>query len=1215
MQAMSQKSPNCWADFRIFPIHVNTPNEAQRKNLESQVIFELKRGKLKERCINNVVPPLGKRLRHRQPPIGAPTGAQPQRNDLRGTLQHVMTVSDANRFEVLSKMTTNKVRKLIKLTTANAPVQQQMRQVVREQLAKKKTEPSKRTNLVVSWTSKKLNNVNIGQILRQNSTNWPLHNSWIQDTRISYKHNTVAGSQFRNHTTASLNIASCNISCDCHLVAEEYKVQGHVLTANTEVLLPLIDYKHQQSMTDLITQEGSKFRFSLRDLNCLAALRQDLDRFITTCAKKQGTILEDDAKTKWTDAMYHNISWTFFEKTKSSSIGNLPIKTIMKRIHEKFVLAPADKAPQNTVIWCKKLYHDSIMDELNSPTFELCENRSPQDILTLHQEIARRYGKQAHGALPYMYHVAKIHKLEANSERKPIRPIVGKSPKNTGSSEVYGKSGVNSLSDVNIQAAAMLNSIKDLLLLADRKSKIKYCWFIKSPQEFIDRIGADKTIENMTTADFSSMFTGIPLDDLISELHAAIDLSVGSLAELFQVTHDEATKLVFRPDGKWAEASPNHPKSHWTTSTLKKAITDLINSSYILMNNQIFQQVIGIGMGHETSPPMADLYLHMKERKFIDKFRSTYGDRVVASARNNFQSYARYLDDLFFPEQDLSRPHDWFPTYLDYGGLQLKITHEGKNVKFIGITTTVSPRTNETGGDIQFTIFDKQRGFNFPVIRYPSWHTNCPSFVLSGCILGVLTRSLCLTSRTTDFIVEATRSLNEFVGKRKYPIEIIKRAVHKFAHKQLLPAFRHETVLRITTSIGNDEPPQPTMTPTNPAARTAQADQLSTHIDQQDQQRPPSALPVPQDEPPLPRRQRQTRGIREYVNTRRARTRAQVAQENRHQAQIAQLSSTISERDHVLVNIVAMGTTAIRTLATSVAELREKSMTPTPTAPPDISTVRTTSRDFGINTDNATTGTTASSSPPSPPPQVNHHEALLAGIEAERHAMMNHLAHTNEALVRAVTTHHPTPAPVTDTNAIQALVHHNSEMFAHVVHEFASVAETREANESRRLATLVDGMTAQCESLSSASMATSNAVNAIADRISQGNTLVINQNNIHFQAMTTQMMDFCRTFADHQLTTNSRALREILSTPRATSTDTVRIEVISESPVGHRQRRPSTPPPETPLQICDKKRASASEPQATIVVASTPLKATRCESPPTRLKSSSPEPRNPAQSL
>ena len=87
----------------------------------------------------------------------------------------------------------------------------------------------------------------------------------------------------------------------------------------------------------------------------------------------------------------------------------------------------------------------------------------------------------------------------------------------------------------------------------------------------------------------------------------------------------------------------------------------------------------------------------------------------------------------------------------------------------------------------------KQQAFTHTLLRYPSWDSNIPKSIMLGTIVGMLVRTLRLTTRISDFKQEALFIIDTF-RRRKYPEQFIRRGIKKFVFKYIEPELTNEWI-------------------------------------------------------------------------------------------------------------------------------------------------------------------------------------------------------------------------------------------------------------------------------------------------------------------------------------------------------------------------------------------------------------------------------------
>jgi hypothetical protein len=95
------------------------------------------------------------------------------------------------------------------------------------------------------------------------------------------------------------------------------------------------------------------------------------------------------------------------------------VRNELERIHDEFVLAPADKASTYIAFVCKAHYYNCILNELGinstfaNPTYTPI-GLSKDEILQNHRSVFDTFNMPANGMfefeLPYLYWIPKFHK-------------------------------------------------------------------------------------------------------------------------------------------------------------------------------------------------------------------------------------------------------------------------------------------------------------------------------------------------------------------------------------------------------------------------------------------------------------------------------------------------------------------------------------------------------------------------------------------------------------------------------------------------------------------------------------------------------------------------------------------------------------------------------------------------------------------------------------
>jgi len=147
------------------------------------------------------------------------------------------------------------------------------------------------------------------------------------------------------------------------------------------------------------------------------------------------------------------------------------------------------------------------------------------------------------------------------------------------------------------------------------------------------------------------------------------------------------------------------------------------NTFFCTNNGTIRRQKIGIPMGTNSAPELANLTLYVDEAMFIDNIEAAQGSQVAGRYAFNF----RFIDDIL--------SWDFEPPSFEVYGLKWnETTQKDGSVTFLGGKIFIKD------GRLDISIFDKAAEWDFPVIRYPHAVSNVPYHQPAGVYQGQLCR-------------------------------------------------------------------------------------------------------------------------------------------------------------------------------------------------------------------------------------------------------------------------------------------------------------------------------------------------------------------------------------------------------------------------------------------------------------------------------------------
>ena len=175
---------------------------------------------------------------------------------------------------------------------------------------------------------------------------------------------------------------------------------------------------------------------------------------------------------------------------------------------------------------------------------------------------------------------------------------------------------------------------------------IKYCekvyersgknlfWSIKNSCEVLNKLKSRGfRASSLSTYDFSTLYTTLP-HNLIKD----------KLVDLIERTFQREGCLYIACNDRIAFDTSDAVRNYnlWYCQKVCDALTFLLDNIYIRFGSKLYRQIVGIPMGTNCAPLVADLFLFCYERDFMLSLSEDNQSGVIEA----FNSTSRYLDDL-----------------------------------------------------------------------------------------------------------------------------------------------------------------------------------------------------------------------------------------------------------------------------------------------------------------------------------------------------------------------------------------------------------------------------------------------------------------------------------------------------------------------------------------------------------------------------------------
>jgi hypothetical protein len=348
-----------------------------------------------------------------------------------------------------------------------------------------------------------------------------------------------------------------------------------------------------------------------------------------------------------------------------------------------------------------------------------------EEVIDNHKSVLASFGIKStcdHLSLPYIYWIPKMHKIPYKQ-----RYIAGSSNCTTKTLSVILTKILSTIKKHLQQYCETMYST----------SGINQMWILKNSKDLLHNLDNISTkFTNIKSYDFTSLYTTIPHPQLKERLKKII-----TECFFYKNGNRRYKYLVFNRSNIYFVK--NHTKSNdkYTEDDIIQLLDFLIDNIFVEFGGHVFQQTIGIPMGTNCAPLLADLFLYTYETDFIqDLLRK--GKKDLAS---KFNLTFRYIDDV------LSINNNTISNYLDIiypSELEINETSESfSSTSYLDLFLEF-----DSQGNLTTKIYDKRDDFNFPIVNFPYLSSNIPTSPAYGVFVSQLIRYARACSRYTDFL-------------------------------------------------------------------------------------------------------------------------------------------------------------------------------------------------------------------------------------------------------------------------------------------------------------------------------------------------------------------------------------------------------------------------------------------------------------------------------
>ena len=178
----------------------------------------------------------------------------------------------------------------------------------------------------------------------------------------------------------------------------------------------------------------------------------------------------------------------------------------------------------------------------------------------------------------------------------------------------------------------------------------------------------------------------------------------------------------------------------YTADNMCKMIEFLIDNIFVQFGGCLFRQVIGISMGTNCAPLLADLFLYSYGNKFLDNMIKGGHRRLTRS----FNLCYRYIDDLivFNNKKFLDYLEEIYPSELTVE----KANKSDHLADYLDLTLIIA-----SGDKLSTRLYDQHDDSDFHIVNFPFLSSNIPSGPSYGVYISQLIRYARCCSHYEDF--------------------------------------------------------------------------------------------------------------------------------------------------------------------------------------------------------------------------------------------------------------------------------------------------------------------------------------------------------------------------------------------------------------------------------------------------------------------------------
>ena len=318
---------------------------------------------------------------------------------------------------------------------------------------------------------------------------------------------------------------------------------------------------------------------------------------------------------------------------------------------------------------------------------------------------------------------------------------------------------------------------------------INYFLSIKNSKYVLNKLKfTNFQASKLSTYEFSTLYTTLPH-------HLIKDKLIDLIKRTF--IRENTQYLACNEECAFFTSDVYNNHNLWSCQKVCDALVYLLDNIYIRFGTKLYRQTIGIPMGTNCAPLVADLFLFCYERDFMKSLSREHQADIIEA----FNSTSRSLDDL------LNIDNIYFDLMVDRiypTELQLnRANSSDTEAPFLDLNLRIS------NGTVSTKIYDKRDDFDFDIVNFPFLDGDVPPRTSYGVYIYIYISQLIRFARASSNLRDfkyRNKALTAKFLRQGYRYFKLRKAFSKFYRRHSALVDKYSVSLKTLLQQGISEP-------------------------------------------------------------------------------------------------------------------------------------------------------------------------------------------------------------------------------------------------------------------------------------------------------------------------------------------------------------------------------------------------------------------------